>query len=77
MKTDFDGFTNGLDTAQKKSLNFRLCQWETFKTKSKRERCLKMNRISKNCASAVMDFLSLSYLGIPKNGGKIQGVIFM
>lgn len=47
MKTDFDGFTNGLDTAQK-TLNSRLYM-ETFKTKSKRERCLKMNRISKNC----------------------------
>lgn len=32
MKTDFDGFTNGLDIAQKKkSLNFRLCQWKLSK----------------------------------------------
>ena len=41
MKTDFDGFTNGLDTAQKKILELQIMSMETFKTKSKRERCLK------------------------------------
>ena len=41
MKTDFDGFANGLDTAQKKILELQIMSKETFKTKSKRERCLK------------------------------------
>ena len=38
MKTDFDGFTNGLDTAQKKILELQIMSMETFKTKKQREK---------------------------------------
>lgn len=65
MKTDFDGFTNGLDIAQKKILELQIMSMETFKTKSKRERCLKNEQnIQELCICALMDFLSLSCVGI-------------
>ena len=79
MKTDFDGFANGLDTAQKKILELQIMSKETFKTKSKRERCLKNEQnIQELCICCIDGFFITELPGNSKNGGTIpKGVIFM
>ena len=52
MKTDFDGFINRLETAQKRIPELENMSTETFKTKIKeKKRLKKLNRISKNCGT--------------------------
>ena len=79
MKTDFDGFANGLDTAQKKIIELQIMSKETFKTKSKRERCLKNEQnIQELCICCIDGFFITELPGNSKNGGTIpKGVIFM
>ena len=79
MKTDFDGFANGLDTAQKKILELQIMSKETFKTKSKRERCLKNEQnIQELCICCIDGFFITELPGNSKKGGTIpKGVIFM
>lgn len=79
MKTDFDGFTNELDTAQEKILELQIMSMETFKTKSKRERCLKNEQnIQELCIFCIGGFFITELPGNSKNGGTIpKGVTFI
>ena len=48
MKYAFDGLISRLDTAEKRISNWRICQQNALKQKSKEKRD-KNSRISKNC----------------------------
>ena len=50
MKYAFDGLISRLDTAEKRISNWRICQQNALKQKSKEKRD-KNSRISKNCGA--------------------------
>jgi len=50
MKYAFDGLIRRLDTAEKRISNWRICQQNALKQKSKEKRD-KNNRISNNCGA--------------------------